>query len=80
MIDFLDKYADKNFKVLVLNNQVIGCGGHYTKHTEKVFGIAWVMFKRYSIGRDNFMPVATYFFNYLLTNIENENLDYDIVI
>jgi len=80
LIDFLDKYADKNFKVLVLNNQVIGCGGHYTKHTEKVFGIAWVMFKRYSIGRDNFIPVATYFFNHLLTNIEHENLDYDIVI
>ena len=40
LIDFLDNYADDNFKVILHNNEVIGCGGHYVKQKEKVFGIA----------------------------------------
>jgi histone deacetylase complex regulatory component SIN3 len=80
LIEFLDNYADNNFKVLIHNNEVIGCGGHYVKHTEKVFGIAWVMFRRFSIGQVNFLKITTQFFNHILTNIENEKLDFDIVI
>jgi ribosomal-protein-alanine N-acetyltransferase len=80
LIDFLDNYADDYFKVLLINKEVIGCGGHYVKHTDKVFGIAWVMFRRFSIGHINFLKIATQFFNHILTNIENEKLNFDIVI
>ncbi len=80
LIDFLENYADSNFKVLIINNEVIGCGGHYVKHSDKVFGIAWVMFKRFAVGHSNFFKIATYFFNHILENIKNEKLEYDIVI
>ncbi len=80
LTDFLDNYADNNFKVLLSGNQVIGCGGHYVKHSDKLFGIAWVMFRRFAIGHAKFRKIATGFFNHLLTNIQNEQLDYDIVI
>ena len=78
--DFLDNYTDSNFKILTSNNEIIGCGGHYVKHPEKVFGIAWVMFRRFAVGHSNFIKIATQFFNHILTNIKNEKLDYDIVI
>jgi len=80
LVDFLDNYADNNFKVLISDNQIIGCGGHYVKHPDKHFGIAWVMFRRFAIGHSNFFKIATHFFNHILTNIQNEKLDYDIVI
>jgi hypothetical protein len=80
LIDFLDNYADDNFKVLLYNNEVIGCGGHYVKQKDKVFGIAWVMFRRFSIGPINFQKITTQFFNHIFTNIEKEKLDFDIVI
>jgi histone deacetylase complex regulatory component SIN3 len=77
---FLENYADENFKVLLSNNNVIGCGGHYVKHSDKIFGIAWVMFRRFAMGHSNFLKMATEFFNHILTNIKNEKLDYDILI
>lgn len=80
LVDFLDNCADNNFKVVLNNNEVIGCGGHYVKQSDKVFGIAWVMFRRFSIGQVNFQNITTQFFKHILTNIENEKLDYDIVI
>ena len=80
LIDFLDNYADDNFKVLLHNKEVIGCGGHYIKQKDKIFGIAWVMFRRFSIGLINFQKITTQFFNHILTNIEKEKLKFDIVI
>ena len=80
LIDFLENHADSNFKIVRHKNKTIGCGGHYIKHEENVFGIAWVMFRRHSLGRANFTAVSDDFFNYLLTSIMNENLDYKIVI
>ena len=80
LIDFLDNYADSNFKVVLFNKEVIGCGGHYVKHSDKVFGIAWVMFWRFSMGKANFQIISKQFFKHILTNIDKENLDFDIVI
>lgn len=80
LIYFLDNYADNNFKVIIRDNTIIGCGGHYVKREEKVFGIAWAMFERNAIGHANLLPVATKFFNHILANIRNEKLNYDIVI
>ena len=80
LLDFLDNYADNNFKVLLSGNEIIGCGGHYVKHSEKVFGIAWVMFRRFGVGHSNFREITAQFFSHILQNIENENLNYDIVI
>ena len=40
LVFFLDNYADENYLVAVENDQVIGCGGHYTKAEQH--GIAWV--------------------------------------
>ncbi len=80
LIHFLETYADENFKVLLFDNNVIGCGGHYIKHSEKIFGISWVMFKRFAVGHANFLNTAKGFFNHILTNIEKEKFDYDIVI
>ena len=77
---FLDTYTDDNFKVVVINGEIQGCGGHYVKHSEKVIGIAWVMFKRFAIGRGNFTIVSRHFFNHLLDNIKHEGVSYDIVI
>lgn len=80
LIDFLDNYADHNFKVLLYKNEIIGCGGYYVNHANKVFGIAWVMFKRFSVGHSNFRKIAALFFNHTLNNIEDEKLDFDIII
>ena len=51
---YLDHFADENFKVVLLGGKLVGCGGHYVKPQEKVFGIAWVMFKRNALGGTNF--------------------------
>jgi hypothetical protein len=80
LIDFLDKYADNNYKVVIQDKKVIGCGGHYIKHPDKLFGIAWVMFRRYSLGQKSFTKTTGSFFKYILAQIENEQFDYDIVI
>jgi predicted GNAT family N-acyltransferase len=80
LIDFLDKNADNNYKVVLLEKKVIGCGGHYIKHSDKLFGIAWVMFKRYSLGQKSFTKTTEDFFKHILAQIEKEKFDYDIVI
>lgn len=80
LIDFLDEYADNNYKVVLLDKKVIGCGGHYIKHSDKLFGIAWVMFKRYSLGQKTFLKLSTDFFEYILSQIKKEKYEYDIVI
>ncbi|OXA99676.1 hypothetical protein B0A75_11095 [Flavobacterium oncorhynchi] len=80
LLDFLDNYADKNFKVLISDDKIIGCGGYYIKDSDECFGICWVMFKRYVLGHRLFFKTADMFFNHLMQNIESENLNYDIVI
>jgi hypothetical protein len=80
LADFLEKYADNNFKVITIENDVVGCGGYYTNHTAKVFGIAWVMFKRFALGRKTFSKLSTGFFEYLVSQINKEKYGYDIVI
>lgn len=54
LCDFLEKYADRNFLVAELEDQVVGCGGYYIRHDKKIVGVAWVMFKRNSLGVKNF--------------------------
>jgi hypothetical protein len=80
LLDFLENYTGENFKVVMLNDKIVGCGGHYVKQTEKIYGIAWVMFKRFSMGVSTFLRVSDIFFNYLLEAILQEQLKYDIVI
>ena len=80
LIYFLDNQADNHFKVVLHNDKIIGCGGHYSKQSEQIFGIAWVFFERFSIGARGFLKVGSTFFNHLLDNIQKENLPYDIVI
>ena len=80
LVYFLNEYADDNFKVVMFDEQVIGCGGHYVKNEHQTIGIAWVMFKRFSLGRRNFNMVADDFFEHILESIRNENLNYDIII
>jgi hypothetical protein len=80
LLNFLENHADKNFKVVILDDKVVGCGGHYIKQIEKNYGIAWVMFKRFSMGVSTFLSVSDTFFNYLLTAIQQEKFEYDILI
>ena len=80
LVDFLDTYADEHFSVITDGHTVIGCGGYYVDHVRQVFGIAWVMFRRYSIGPANVLSVARNFFDHLLKDIQAEGFPYDIVI
>jgi len=77
---FLDQYADVNFKVVIVDNEVIGCGGHYVNHQRQFFGIAWVMFKRFAIGTRMLFHLADEFFGHILFNISKEGHCYGIVI
>lgn len=38
------------------------------------------MFRRFSMGKANFQIISKQFFKHILTNIDKENLDFDIVI
>lgn len=77
---YLDHFADGNFKVLLLDGKLVGCGGHYVKLEEKVFGIAWVMFKRHALGASNIKRIAAIFFADILTAIQKEPYTFDILI
>jgi hypothetical protein len=77
---FLDHYADRNFKIVFINNELIGCGGHYVKHQEQVFGIAWVMFRRFAIGQRLLFHLTDEFFNHILSNINKDGYPYAIVV
>jgi hypothetical protein len=39
-----------------------------------------LQFRRFSIGQINFIKITTQFYKHILTNIEKEKLDFDIVI
>lgn len=80
LLYFLENFADKNFMVVIKDQTILGCGGHYVKHEKKQIGIAWVMFQRYSLGASEFSIVSREFFNTLLDRIGKEKLEYDILI
>ncbi|MCH2043625.1 MAG: hypothetical protein MK212_05745 [Saprospiraceae bacterium] len=46
-------FTDKNHLVALNGEQIIGCGGHYTKKEKEQHGIAWVMFESGSLGWRN---------------------------
>ncbi len=77
-IDFLEKYTDENYLVVFRDNEIIGCGGHYTKDT--AYGIAWVMFERNSIGSKQLLNVCDAFFSEILNRILEEGKGFDIYI
>lgn len=77
-IDFLEKYTDENYLVVFRDNEIIGCGGHYTKDT--AHGIAWVMFERNSIGSKQLLNVCDAFFSEILNRILEEGKGFDIYI
>ncbi len=77
-IDFLNNYADKNYLVVIENNNIIGCGGHYTK--ADYHGIAWVMFENGSIGFKHIFKVADSFYQKIDQNIKAEKRRLPILI
>ncbi len=66
LIDFLNNYADENYLVILKGEEIIGCGGHYTK--DDMHGIAWVMFEVGSIGPGMLKKISDNFY----TEIENK--------
>lgn len=78
LIDFLDNYADENYLVVLLDDVIIGCGGHYTKYN--FHGIAWVMFKQHSIGPKNLLKSADAFYSEIERRIMLEGNLFDIQI
>ena len=76
----LDRVADEHYMVVLLGDEIVGCGGHYADHDKKPHGIAWVMFKRHSLGLSRFGEVSHAFFQRIMTNIRSEGSDYDVVI
>lgn len=76
--DYLDKYTDENYLVCYQNDQIIGCGGHYTK--AKTHRIAWTMFERHGIGHNNLLFIADKFFAEIQNRITKENKGYFIHI
>ena len=78
LIDFLDNYADDNYLVVETQDQIIGCGGHYTKGN--VHGIAWVMFRHGSLGHRQLLPTADKFFQEIESRLRAEGNFYDIHI
>lgn len=77
---YLEHYAAENFKVVLLDGKLVGCGGHYVKQQEKVFGIAWVMFMRRALGVSNFKRIPAIFFADIITAIQKEPYKFDILI
>jgi hypothetical protein len=66
LIDFLDNYADENYLVMLKGEEIIGCGGHYTKND--MHGIAWVIFEVGSVGPGMLKKISDDFY----TEIENK--------
>lgn len=77
---FLDNQADSNYLMVLKDEEVVGCGGYYVKQDQKYYGLAWVMFKRFSLGASAFIKLSTLFFDELIYRIKHEALPYDIVI
>ena len=61
LIAFLDKYANEDYLVAILEDTIIGCGGHYTK--EDMHGIAWTMFEQAAIGHHRLLNIADDFYS-----------------
>lgn len=80
LIKFLDNYADNNFLVVKIKEKIYGCGGHYISQEKKIFGIAWVMFERNSLGFTYFKSISDNFYQEIIRRIKNENLDYEVEI
>ena len=78
LIDFLDNYADDNYLVAVRDQQIIGCGGHFTK--KQNHGIAWTMFERNAVGISALKIVADQFYQEIERRIVDEGKYYDILI
>ena len=72
LIDFLKNWTNEDYLVVIINGNIIGCGGHYVK--EDRFGIAWVMFERGSIGHRNLLKTSEQFYGKIEENIRKENL------
>ena len=72
LIDFLKNWTNEDYLVVIINGNIIGCGGHYVK--EDRFGIAWVMFERGSIGHRNLLKTSDQFYGKIEENIRKENL------
>ena len=71
---FLNEYADDNFKIVIFDGEIIGCGGHYVKHVNQTSGIAWGMFYRFCFGRRNFNMVADDFCVHIFESIRSDIL------
>ena len=72
LIDFLKNWTNEDYLVVIINGNIIGCGGHYV--TEDRFGIAWVMFERGSIGHRHLLKTSDQFYGKIEENISKENL------
>ena len=77
-IDYLDNYTNENYLVAITGNQIIGCGGLYTNDIEH--RIAWVMFKKNSLGVRNLMIVADKLYSEIEKRIIAENKNFNIGI
>jgi hypothetical protein len=78
--DYLERMADRNYQVVLMGEEIVGCGGHHMNPDHRSFGIAWVMFKRHALGLSRFGEVSQAFFQRLISNIRAEGMDYDVVI
>jgi hypothetical protein len=78
LIDFLDNYADENYLVVLKGEEIIGCGGHYTKND--MHGIAWVMFEVGSIGPSMFTRISDDFYTEMENKISEESINLPIYI
>jgi hypothetical protein len=71
-VDFLNRFTDQNFRTYFLNDQIIGCGGHYT--TPHKHGIAWVLFSPHSFGARHLMRYVRWIFRDIVNRIKAENV------
>jgi hypothetical protein len=78
LIDFLNNYADENYLVMLKGEEIIGCGGHYTK--DDMHGIAWVMFEAGSIGSGHLKQISDDFYTEIESKIITESSDLPIRI
>ena len=78
LIDFLKNWTNEDYLVVIINGNIVGCGGHYVK--EDRFGIAWVMFERGSIGHRHLLKTSDQFYGKIEENIRKENLKLPIKV
>jgi hypothetical protein len=76
LIDYLDNYTDENYLVVFKDDEIIGCGGHYTKGSNH--RIAWVMFAKGSLGHRGLLSISDEFYQHLESKIKDEGLFYPI--